>query len=491
MRRARSKKLKSSKNNSSFDYEENADSDDKDITDNSLSGPSFEPGEYSFTCTSNPQVVFESEPVIEAGNGYKLLFIQMEYCEGNSLRSAIDGNLLTAEKDKWKLVIQILDVLDYIHSKFLIHRDLKPSNIFLSLHNEAKLGDFGLTTLSAKKSHLETYHFRTTKDYIPMKGGDLLSCGIGTRHYISPEQLTQNIYNHKSDMYSLGIIIFEMFYPFSTYMEREQALRKIYEKHEFPEDFATNTNLYKVVSKLTFSNPDHRPSARELLNSGLVPLYFNEEIIFENLNNILKEQDKYTKRFLETIIEKNLSVVANCQIRKKSNYCQKIEIINKIKNILYSRNYNEIILDQFERFDGKLKIIERNNNELEVLEVDSPINFEHFKAIDQFQRPISFNYLCTRSLLDFLIFENVTVGKFVSTSRSFKITPNGSKFSSADVLYLFMIIKRKYKSVTFPEYHVQEAAFLLDLLKVLMKTIKYDRLTITLNNSFILDEIFR
>lgn len=76
-----------------------------------------------------------------------MLYIQMEYCEGNSLRNFIDENPgREQEEQKWKIFCQIVDALHYLHGLGLIHRDLKPSNIFLDKNNNVKLGDFGLAT---------------------------------------------------------------------------------------------------------------------------------------------------------------------------------------------------------------------------------------------------------------------------------------------------------------------------------------------------------
>ena len=75
----------------------------------------------------------------------------MEYCEGETLREMIDKQSFTDEKFKFQLIRQILEALQYIHSKQMIHRDLKPSNIFLDKTNQVKLGDFGLATLKGEE----------------------------------------------------------------------------------------------------------------------------------------------------------------------------------------------------------------------------------------------------------------------------------------------------------------------------------------------------
>ncbi|CAF4947681.1 unnamed protein product, partial [Rotaria socialis] len=79
----------------------------------------------------------------------RVLFIQMEYCEGNTLKQLIDRGILQ-EKPKmiWMLLREILDGLKHMHSKTIIHRDLKPGNILLDSNGHAKIGDLGLATIS-------------------------------------------------------------------------------------------------------------------------------------------------------------------------------------------------------------------------------------------------------------------------------------------------------------------------------------------------------
>ena len=76
-----------------------------------------------------------------------MLYIQMEYCEGASLRDYIEsGGKVSRVEEKWRVLRQILEALEYIHSLGMIHRDLKPSNVFLDKRHNVKLGDYGLAT---------------------------------------------------------------------------------------------------------------------------------------------------------------------------------------------------------------------------------------------------------------------------------------------------------------------------------------------------------
>ena len=161
------------------------------------------------------------------------LYIQMEFCEGQTLKEAIAKKSLD-DTTKWDVISSLIDVINYIHEHKLIHRDIKPSNIFLDRNNNVKLGDFGLATLS-KSKNLVNLHIN--KDFLMSKGGDILSCGVGTMYYCSPEQEKGISYDEKTDIFSLGIVIFELFFSFGSLMHRDIVLREIREKHSFPQDF--------------------------------------------------------------------------------------------------------------------------------------------------------------------------------------------------------------------------------------------------------------
>jgi translation initiation factor 2-alpha kinase 3 len=104
----------------------------------------------------------------------------------------------------------------------LIHRDLKPSNIFFAPDGAIKIGDFGLVTAMAEEA-----------SYSPMSPERNVVCGggfspfqrthtdqVGTQLYMSPEQIEGQPYNHKVDIYSLGLILVELLWPLSTQMEQ-------------------------------------------------------------------------------------------------------------------------------------------------------------------------------------------------------------------------------------------------------------------------------
>lgn len=125
-----------------------------------------------------------------------------------------------------------------------------------------KLGDFGLATTSEKKDVFFTEH-NQAENFNPE-----YSMGVGTFTYASPEQLSDKLdvtYTTQSDIYSLGIIFFELLYPFKTGMERARVLSDL-RQGVLPEDFVqTFPKEATLILWLTSLDPDQRPTASQLV----------------------------------------------------------------------------------------------------------------------------------------------------------------------------------------------------------------------------------
>lgn len=166
------------------------------------------------------------------------LYIQMQLCRKESLKDWLQKNDLNVRtKQTFTIFKQIVEAVEYVHLKGLIHRDLKPGNIFFSLDGQVKIGDFGLVTDMLDERKVQTPCGDET-------GLPSLTCTqhteqVGTHLYMSPEQLCGGPYNYKVDIYSLGLIFFELLVVFGTEMERIETLRSLRSSH-FPSDFQKN-----------------------------------------------------------------------------------------------------------------------------------------------------------------------------------------------------------------------------------------------------------
>lgn len=223
-----------------------------------------------------------------------ILYIQMELCEKQTLRDLIRRGLYDDPDEVWRLFRQMLEGLAHVHSHNIIHRDLKPDNIFIDMAKVPKIGDFGLAT-SGQYQRLDR---KASAGILPDND---MTRSIGTALYVAPELRSSvtGSYNDKVDMYSMGIIFFEMCYPLSTGMERDQVIRGLRErKHKLPAEFETQEKSLQgnIITSLISHRPSERPSCAELLRSGKVPLQIEDEAVKEALKALSdRNSPHYTK----------------------------------------------------------------------------------------------------------------------------------------------------------------------------------------------------
>jgi serine/threonine protein kinase/tetratricopeptide (TPR) repeat protein len=137
-------------------------------------------------------------------------FIVMEMMEGNTLRHAIENHAMAVDRIL-ELGVQIADALDAAHMRGITHRDIKPANIFITKSGQAKVLDFGLAKLaSMRRGDVET--FAETGAGETMTDANLTSPGtaMGTIAYMSPEQARGEELDPRTDLFSFGVVLYEM-----------------------------------------------------------------------------------------------------------------------------------------------------------------------------------------------------------------------------------------------------------------------------------------
>lgn len=210
----------------------------------------------------------------------KLLLI-MEYGSGGDLNRQIKERqkqqLPFEEHEVGLLFYQIVLALDEVHNRRMMHRDLKSANIFLMPSGIIKLGDFGFS-----------------KQYSDSVSLDVGSSFCGTPYYLAPELWERKRYSKKADMWSLGVILYELLTlnrPFKGPSQREimqQVLRGQYDP------FLCNVSrtMKSLLDSLLSKNPASRPTTGQLLNTEFMKYVANlfEEIV-QNSDNI-EEHDR-------------------------------------------------------------------------------------------------------------------------------------------------------------------------------------------------------
>jgi len=140
-------------------------------------------------------------------------FIGMELLEGQTLKHRISGKPI-AIAELLELGIQITDGLEAAHAKGIVHRDIKPANIFLVERGPAKILDFGLAKLeSVRPASAESGGDSSMQTRTQGEGGDFLTSpgsSVGTVAYMSPEQARGETLDLRSDLFSLGVVLYEM-----------------------------------------------------------------------------------------------------------------------------------------------------------------------------------------------------------------------------------------------------------------------------------------
>lgn len=181
--------------------------------------------------------------IYDVGSESGMHYIVMEYVEGVTLKTYIEKKGSLTYKEAVSIAIQVGRGMEAAHAKNIIHRDIKPQNILISTEGKAKVTDFGIARAVSNNT---------------------ISANVmGSVHYASPEQARNGFVDAKSDIYSLGIVMYEMVtgrVPFDGDTTVSIAIQHLQEEMKAPGIYAKDlpVSLEKIILKCTQKSPDRR-----------------------------------------------------------------------------------------------------------------------------------------------------------------------------------------------------------------------------------------
>lgn len=215
----------------------------------------FKQESLSAASLTHPNIV----NIFDTGIEGDIYYIVMEYVKGETLKNYIKRKGKLSEKEAVKISRQVAEALKLAHTNNIVHRDIKPHNILLAEDGTAKVTDFGIARASTSSTINNTSNV------------------IGSVHYFSPEQARGGYVDEKSDIYSLGIVMYEMItgvLPFDADNHISVAMKQIQEKPALPSKKVKNINISKAYEDIIMKCLEKHQSFR-----------------FQNIDELLKKLD--------------------------------------------------------------------------------------------------------------------------------------------------------------------------------------------------------
>lgn len=262
----------------------------------------------------HPNIVRYYDRLIDRANSK--IYIVMEYCEGGDMSGVIkkckrDRDFLP-EEIIWKIFMQISLALHDCHKRKdgkILHRDLKPANIFLDSSMNVKLGDFGLSRMMGQESEFAKTH-------------------VGTPYYMSPEQITESRYNEKSDIWSLGCLLYEfasLCPPFEALNAGALAVKiRAGKVEKLPTRYSEE--LQRVVNWMLSLDPNLRPSVEDLLNLPQISLRIREKKLRENQLALKKKEEELKKKEAEINAIEEENRLKRLELDERENKLRELEL---------------------------------------------------------------------------------------------------------------------------------------------------------------------
>ena len=236
--------------------------------------------------------------VYDVGEENGFHYIVMELVEGITLKKYIEKKARLSVKEAVSIAIQVSMGIEAAHNNHIIHRDIKPQNIIISKEGKVKVTDFGIAKAATSNT--------------------ITSNVMGSVHYTSPEQVRGGFSDEKSDIYSLGVTLFEMLtgrVPFNGETTVAVAIKHIQEPMPSPRDFVPEIpiSVEQIVMKCTQKSPDRRyQNAPELIEDLKKSLISPDE-------NFVRIDDSDVTGVTKDITKDELTTIKE-QTRKRDSF---------------------------------------------------------------------------------------------------------------------------------------------------------------------------
>ncbi|MFE8695229.1 Stk1 family PASTA domain-containing Ser/Thr kinase [Cytobacillus sp. FJAT-53684] len=294
----------------------------------------------SATSLAHPNIV----SIYDVGEEDSIYYIVMEYVEGQTLKQYIQQNSPIRIEEVLEIMKQLTSAISHAHQNQIIHRDIKPHNILIDRLGNVKITDFGIAMALSATSITQT------------------NSVLGSVHYLSPEQARGGMANRKSDIYSLGIVMFELLtgrLPFSGESAVSIALKHL--QSETPSLRRWNPSIPQsvenIVFKATAKDPFHRyENVEEMeddIRTALAPERIHEEKFIIPIDNdatkaipIITDEHSYSN-MEETVVHDKDVKMAQTKKEPKPKKEKKKKKRKKLPIILVSIFFGLIILGLF------------------------------------------------------------------------------------------------------------------------------------------------
>lgn len=206
----------------------------------------------SATSLAHPNVV----SIYDVGEEDGIYYIVMEYVDGQTLKQYIQQFAPIHPRKAVNIMVQIVSAIQHAHDNHIIHRDIKPHNILIDHHGNVKVTDFGIAMALSSTTITQT------------------NSVLGSIHYLSPEQARGGLANNKSDIYSIGIVLFELLtgrLPFDGESAISIALKHLQSETPSPKRWNPDIpqSLENIILKATAKDSFHRYDSAEEMEKDL------------------------------------------------------------------------------------------------------------------------------------------------------------------------------------------------------------------------------